>query len=123
MNNDETSVIDLIKQRLSDLNWNWHTPRLQDWAKRVAQSKGDPIYKSIGNLPQDAAIALATYLDLYYKCDNLLRLELGSNWNHALCREVANKYKCTQADKMPLAAYKELLQELQAAFTYEDIPF
>ena len=116
-------AIDLINQALKDLFWDWSNSRLQDWLKRVASGAGHLVYLQPEDLPEKTAISLASFLDLFYKCDKILTLELGSNWNHELCKQVAKEYGGTNGDKMPLAGYKRLLEELEAAATWEDIPF
>lgn len=110
----------LCKQQMSKLGWEWNEPRILDWLDRVMRIKHRTRYQTLSQVPPDYLVTLARFLDIYFKCDCLLKA-LKANWSHSIVRAVQQKYGCI--NRLPLKGYQELERELEDALHFEPIPF
>jgi hypothetical protein len=68
----EKTELDFFYQKLAEAGWNWNTPQIQNYIKRVESKIQRPI-TSPANAPSQTLIRLCVFIDLYLKVDEALK--------------------------------------------------
>ena len=112
------NTLKTIDAYLYQLGWNREYPRVRNFLDKVA-SKENLIFTRLEEIPLKYLKRLSELLQLYSRCDQLLR-KLNLNWEGTIVTELTAEYGGYQ--KMSITGWQHLYECLENEYFLMDMP-